>query len=64
MSGVRVVIPWMLLLILRTVSIEAHDLEIGKPFPNLALPSLSDGEPTSVADFGGRKLVLHIWASW
>ncbi len=36
----------------------------GEAFPDLVLPSISDGKPLSVADFRGRKLVLHIWASW
>ncbi len=63
MSGIRA-IPWMIWLTLATAPLEADDLEIGKPFPTLALPSLSDGKHASVADFRGRKLVLHIWASW
>ena len=39
-------------------------IEIGQPFPKILLPSLEDGSPGSVADFLGKKLVLHIWASW
>lgn len=41
-----------------------QELAVGKPFPSLALPSLSDGRPTSVQRFSGQKLILHIWASW
>ena len=39
-------------------------LDIGNRFPELTLPSLVDGEPMSIASFRGRKLVLHVWASW
>lgn len=42
----------------------ADDLRVGSPFPSLVLPSLEDGRPLAVADFRGRKTVLHIWASW
>ena len=52
-----------LLLVLAT-SVFAADLEVGQPFPALSLPSLTDGSPTSVRDFRGQKLVLHVWASW
>lgn len=38
--------------------------EVGKPFPDLTLPSLEDGTPTSIADFRGKKLLLHVFASW
>jgi len=38
--------------------------EVGEPFPFVLLPSLEDGDPMSIADFRGHKLVLHIWASW
>jgi hypothetical protein len=37
--------------------------EIGKPFPTFSLPAL-DGRPLSIADFRGKKLILHIFASW
>lgn len=39
-------------------------LEPGKPFPNLTLPAVNDGRPLSLADYRGRKVLLHIWASW
>ena len=39
-------------------------LEVGDRFPELVLPSLDGGEPLSIASFRGRKLVLHVWASW
>ena len=39
-------------------------LEVGDRFPDVMLPSLDGGEPLSIASFRGRKLVLHVWASW
>jgi hypothetical protein len=38
--------------------------KVGEPFPNLVLPSLTDGKPLSLARFRGRKVILHIFASW
>ena len=37
---------------------------VDEPFPNLVLPAVDDGRPLSIASFRGRKLVLHVWASW
>lgn len=51
------------ILMISSPRLEAQALEVGKPFPSLVLPTL-DGSPSSVAAFRGRKLVLHIWASW
>jgi hypothetical protein len=39
-------------------------LEPGRRFPDLVLPSLEDGKPSSISDFRGHKLVLHVFASW
>jgi hypothetical protein len=39
-------------------------LEAGQLFPFLVLPDVVDGRPRSLADFRGRKVLLHIWASW
>jgi len=36
----------------------------GERFPGLLLPSAEDGRPTSIAEFRGSKLVLHVFASW
>jgi len=38
--------------------------EVGHTFPNLVLPSLEDGQPMSLAQFRGQKLILQIFASW
>ncbi len=39
-------------------------LEQGRPFPDLVLPSMIDGRPMSVADYRGRKVILQVFASW
>ena len=36
----------------------------GEFFPVRAFPSLKDGRPMSIADFRGKKVILHIFASW
>lgn len=38
--------------------------EVGQPFPQIVLPSLEDGRPTSLSQFRGKKIILHIFASW
>jgi len=43
---------------------EPPRIEIGKPFPDLVLPSLADGRPMSLRQFRGRKVLLHVFASW
>lgn len=39
-------------------------IEVGRPFPDLFLPSIDDGRPVSIADFRGEKIILHVFASW
>jgi hypothetical protein len=39
-------------------------LEVGQRFPELVLPSAEDGRPMSIADFRGKRVVLHVFASW
>ena len=39
-------------------------IEVGQPFPDLVLPSLTDGRPDSIAAYRGGKIVLHVFASW
>ena len=54
------------LAVITTVSVPelgAIELKPGKPFPPLVLPDL-EGKPRSIADFGGGKTILHIFASW
>ena len=39
-------------------------LELGEPFPNLTLPAMRDGQAMSISDYRGKRVVLHIFASW
>ncbi len=49
----------------RTDSSSRPDLfEVGRPVPPIVLPSAADGRPLSLADFRGRKTILHVFASW
>lgn len=36
----------------------------GRAFPTTAFPSLEDGTPMSIADFRGKRVILHVFASW
>ncbi len=40
------------------------NIEVGQPFPELVLPRLGGGSPASIAEFRGRRLMLHVFASW
>lgn len=42
----------------------AYDLSPGQPFPKIVLPTVGKGEPLSLADFRGEKVMLHLFASW
>jgi hypothetical protein len=39
-------------------------IEPGSRFPDLALPSLDGSTVRSIREFAGRKVVLHVFASW
>jgi len=56
------------LLTLSTMShmpiLAASALRVNEPFPDLTLPSLDGGKPLSISDFRGKKVVLHVFASW
>jgi hypothetical protein len=41
-----------------------QEIEVGKPFPTVALPSLEDRAPTSITSYRGQKVFLHVFASW
>lgn len=60
----RFVIAIVALLALSAYRVDAQQIEVGKPFPDIMLPSLEDGSPTSIASYRGRKVFLHVFASW
>jgi len=37
---------------------------VGELFPDLAFPALEDGTPTRMSSFRGKKVMLHVFASW
>jgi len=39
-------------------------LELGQPFPLTAFADAETGKLSSVADFRGKPLLLHLYASW
>lgn len=45
-------------------SANSGEFHEGQVFPTMVFPSLDGKRPGSVADFRGRKLILHIFASW
>ena len=47
-----------------TTAADGYGLHVGDRFPDLVLPSLSDGEPLSIRSFRGQKVAMHVWASW
>ncbi len=48
----------------RGASRPSSGFEVGQPFPTLAFPGLEDGAPKSIADFRGKRVILHVFASW
>ena len=38
--------------------------KVGQPFPDLVLPRADNGQPMSLAQYRGKKVLLHIFASW
>jgi hypothetical protein len=45
-------------------SLPATDFHPGQQFPEVVLPSLKDGQPMSITEFRGKKLILQVFASW
>ena len=42
---------------------EMH-LRPGYKFPQVVLPSIADGKPMDLEDHLGKKMMLHLFASW
>lgn len=49
---------------LLTISAHSNKLVPGNLFPQVILPSIETGEPTPYHRLMGKKLMLHIFASW
>lgn len=56
--------------ILLTVSIRLeaqqrkYDIQVGQPHPEFVLPNIETGEPVSLSQFRGKKVLLIHFASW
>ncbi len=62
--GMAMMVALVTVLLLPSVaSASAPVIEVGEPFPDLALRTL-DGEVSRVSNYRGTKLVLHVFASW
>jgi hypothetical protein len=49
---------------LHAQGVESAEFREGQVFPTTVFPRVDGGRPSSVADFRGNKLILHIFASW
>ena len=67
MGSIRI-FPILILLAVTQIGVNqataSSRIEEGLAFPDLTLPAIADGRPRSIADFRGRKVVLHVFASW
>ena len=54
---------WLVALVIHAGAGHAMEIEVGKSFPNLKLPTL-DGGSLSIEDLRGEKVLLHVFASW
>ncbi len=43
---------------------EGYSPRVGQPHPDFTLPSLADGEPVSLSQFRGQKVLLIHFSSW
>ena len=59
--------PMIRILAILTMTVfaaHADSWKVGKPFPSLNLPTIDGKAEPQVADFQGKKLMLHVFASW
>lgn len=52
------------LVFLLPLASSAADVELGMPVPDIALPSLIDGETVRLSDLRGKVVYIDFWASW
>ena len=45
-------------------SSDAYQLEVGKVHPDFVLPRIDTGEPVTLSQFRGKKVLLLHFASW
>ena len=54
----------LLLFVSTAPSVLAFTPEVGKPLVGFTLPRIDNGEPVSLSDYRGRKVLLIMFASW
>ena len=47
-----------------TLPLGAFSLKTGTNFPDIQFPPIEGGEAVGVSSFAGKKLILHLFASW
>ncbi len=47
-----------------TASAQAFEPKVGVLLPDFTLPRIDNGEPVSLSDYRGRKILLVMFASW
>ncbi len=52
------------LIAMTLMSSHAQSWNVGDVFPALTLPTIEGKDSPQVADFRGKKLMLHAFASW
>ena len=50
--------------IIFAVSAQAFEPKVGTLLPDFTLPRIDNGEPVSLSDYRGRKVLLVMFASW
>jgi hypothetical protein len=65
-SAMRRIAPWIAgaLLLIGRADARPASIEEGRPFPEVALPTLDGAGQRSITSFRGKKIVLHVFASW
>ncbi len=43
---------------------QAFQPTVGKPLAGFTLPRIDNGDPVSLSDYRGKKLLLIVFASW
>jgi len=68
MNCMRSLLAITLFLLLASGQVKAQSpfgrIQIGRPFPDDRFPSLTDGNPASLADYRGKRVLLLVFASW
>lgn len=62
--ALSVVVGVLIMMTTGMSAIAQAPFKVGEQFPDTSFPSVADGEPMSVHDFRGQKVMLHVFASW